>query len=297
MTELVVPYRSGRIAVLADLHLDHWDRTGRNPLQDFKLEEFLKYNNDALIIAGDLINGPPANFQKAFKVLTRYIAADRIYILPGNHDYYRSSLEAEPEMKAVVEASGGHFVQEKVLRHGRSRLFCVTLWTDYALLGDHTEAMQIAERLMNDHRLIARRSPDLGNKLETLPPPTKKRLVSARDLRSMHFRHREWLEKELAKPHPDGDVGQTIVITHHGPHPLVAGHIDKLTPAFCSDLTDLLQDNAIDAWFFGHSHRHHRETIEGCDVRNVSIGYPYERWNLMGYLEDAAFWDSSHGSE
>lgn len=297
MAELIVPYRSGRITVLADLHLDHWGRAGHNPFQDFKLEELLKQDIDALIIAGDLINGPPENLQKAFNFLTGYIAADRIYVLPGNHDYYRSSLEAEPDMTAVVEASGGHFIQEKVLRHGSARLICVTLWTDFELLGDHTEAMQVAERLMNDHRLIARRSPDPSNEFEILLPPTLERRVSAGDLRSLHFRHREWLEKELAKPHPDGDAGQTIVVTHHGPHPLVAGHIDKLTPAFHSDLTDLLQRHAIDTWFFGHSHRHHRDTIEGCDVRNVSIGYPDERWNRMGYLEDAAFWESSHGPE
>lgn len=296
MSEIAIPYRSGRIVVLGDLHLDHWGKIDRNPLRDFELEGLLRPDLDALIIAGDLINGPPQNLKQAFEFLVGYIASDRIYFLPGNHDYYRSSLAAEPEMAAIVEALGGHFIQKAVLRHGTTRVLCATLWTDYGLLGDRADAMSVAERLMNDHRSIARENHDPSNEFEVLLPPSIKRRISAGDLRALHQEHRSWLESELTKSHPYGEDGQTVVITHHGPHPLVAGAIDRLSPAFHSDLTDVLHSHDIDAWFFGHSHRHHREVIEGCDVRNISIGYPDERYNRLGYLEDAAFWESRRGS-
>jgi len=294
---MTIPYRTGRIAVLGDFHLDHWARIGRNPLKDFQLEELLRNDIDALVIAGDLINGPPQNLKKAFEFLTRYVASGRIYVLPGNHDYYRSSLASERKMVEIVEASGGHFLQKTVLRHGATRLLCATLWTDYELFGDRADAMMVAEQLMNDHRFIERDEPDPSSDLEVLLPPLIERLVSAGDLLALHRKHRAWLEGELVKSHPDGEDGQTIVITHHGPHPLVAGAIDRLTPAFHSDLTDVFSAYDIDAWFFGHSHRHHREVIEGCDVRNISIGYPDERFNQLGYLEDAAFWESRRGSQ
>ncbi|KIC44866.1 hypothetical protein RA29_21550, partial [Tateyamaria sp. ANG-S1] len=89
---------------------------------------------------------------------------------------------------------------------------------------------------------------------------------SAGDLRALHLEHRAWLEGELARDYPDSEVGQTVVITHHGPHPLVAGHIDKLTAAFHSDLTDVLSAYDIDAWFFGHSHRHERAKVVTFEI-------------------------------
>jgi len=295
MSKFVIPYRSGRIAVLGDLHLDHWGRAGRNPLRNFQLEELVRHGLDALIIAGDLINGPPVTLTKAFGFLAGYIAPDRIYFLPGNHDYYRSSLAAVAEMVSVIEAAGGYFIQQKVLRHGSTRFLCVTLWTDYDLLGDREEAMQIAERLMNDHQSISRDAPDPANDFEALLPPSVERRVSVGDLRNLHLQHRAWIEAKLTRLHPDGAEGQTVVVTHHGPHPLVAGHIDRLTAAFHSDLADLLEAYKNDAWFFGHSHRHKREGDAGGGIRNVSIGYPEESYNQLGHLEEACIWKSDHG--
>lgn len=296
MTEIHIPYHSGRLAVLADLHLDHWGRANRNPLRDFRLEELLRSELDAVLIAGDLINGPPANMAKALEFLASYVPIGRIYVLPGNHDYYRSSLMAEPEMSAVLHEVGGHFLQQSILHHGTTRILAATLWTDYNLLGQRAEAMDFAAKWMNDHRAIARSTPDPKNEFEVLLPPMAEHRVTPQDLRSIHLLHRAWLESELARSHPAGKVGQTVVVTHHGPHPEVAGNIDKLTPAFHSDLSDILERYDIDVWFFGHSHRHHRATISGCDVRNISLGYPEERHNRLGYLEDACLWDSPRGS-
>ncbi|GAA4227557.1 hypothetical protein GGQ68_004381 [Sagittula marina] len=66
------------------------------------------------------------------------------------------------------------------------------------------------------------------------------------------------------------------MITHHGPHPSAAGPIDGLTPAFHSNLTEVLERSDIDTWFFGHSHRGLSCTVAGTRIQNVSIGYPDE---------------------
>ena len=297
MTDIVIPYRTGRIAVLADFHLDHWRRAGGNPLDDLQLVDLLRSDLDALIIAGDLINGPPGNWTRAFDYLSAYIAPSRIYIFPGNHDYYQSSLAADPAMAAVASAKGAHFVQMRVLRHGMTRFLCATLWTDYDLLGDRKDAMYVAAQIMNDHRSIALGNPAASESYEALLPPPIDRLVTAGDLRAVHVQHRKWLEGELAKAHPDGSPGQTVVVTHHGPHPSVCGPVDRLTPAFHSDLTVMLSSYAIDCWVFGHSHRQLRSLVEGCDIRNVSIGYPDERHDHPDYLIEASLWESRNGPQ
>lgn len=284
MPDQTIPFNSGRLAVLGDLHLDHWQRIDRNPITDFQLEALLRADLDALIVAGDLINGPSTNWPRAIEFLAQYISPEQIYALPGNHDYYHGSLMDDPDLAKMTQSSGANFLQETVLQHGKTRILCCTLWTDFALLGTPEESMRCAVKAMNDYRRIA-----LNNNGPDAIIPS--------DVLDLHIKQRAWLERHLASPHPAGPEGKTIVVTHHGPHPVTAGNIDKLTPAFHSDLSDVLKDHQIDAWLFGHSHRHFRETVAGCDIRNVSIGYPEERHNQLGHLETASIWESDHGPE
>ena len=56
-------------------------------------------------------------------------------------------------------------------------------------------------------------------------------------------------------------AGKTVVVTHHLPHP---GSIhprfadDALAPAFCSDLSELVESSGAALWVHGHTH-------ESCD--------------------------------
>lgn len=285
MSNQTIPFKSGRIAVLGDFHLDHWQRIGRNPIVDFRLEALLRSDLDALIVAGDLINGPSPNWAQAIEFLAQYIAPERVYAFPGNHDYYRGSLQDDLDLAKAAQDCGAQFVQETTLRHGKTRILCCTLWTDFRLLDAPEAAMKFAARAMNDYRRIA------FNK-DRVP-----RWIKPPDLLDLHIKQRAWLEEQLVSPHHDGLGGKTIVVTHHGPHPVTAGNIDNLTPAFHSDLSDIIANYPIDSWFFGHSHRHFREAVTGCDIRNVSIGYPDELHNQRGHLETASVWESDHGSE
>ncbi|MGB0968292.1 MAG: metallophosphoesterase family protein [Halocynthiibacter sp.] len=137
---------------------------------------------------------------------------------------------------------------------------------------------------MGDHRLITKARTE--GALQLVPG------ASPDDLCDIHRDHRAWLQENLHQPHPSDTAGKTVVVSHHGPHPSVAGNIDRLSPAFHSNLTDLLKAHDIDAWFFGHSHRHFRENVEGVDIRNISIGYPEERFNRLDYLDAACLWQS-----
>jgi 3',5'-cyclic AMP phosphodiesterase CpdA len=60
-----IPYRTGRIAILSDLHLDSYARTGQDCMISRGLEDVLDGSLDALIVAGDLTNGPAGRWLQA----------------------------------------------------------------------------------------------------------------------------------------------------------------------------------------------------------------------------------------
>ena len=294
METLRIPFKTGRIVVLGDLHWNSYERLSRDPIAMLGLEDVLS-NTDALILAGDLTNGPADNWSKVFAALADYILPEKIFALPGNHDYYYGSLDDDVLLAAEAEKAGAHFVQKRVLIHGKTRFLCCTLWTDFDLLGGQPHAMSTAQRMMNDFNRIARPS---RKTLRLKDEPTGWRpmpWIKPEDVLNLHQDHRAWLVDALSQP---TDAAQTVVVTHHGPHPDVAGTMDALTPAFHSDFSDIIHGFAPTAWFFGHSHRRLRAIVGETDVRNVSIGYPDElRGQSPSYLKKACVWETKGTSD
>lgn len=291
METLRIPFKTGRIVVLSDLHWNSYERLSPDPISMLGLEDILS-DADALILAGDLTNGPADNWSKVFAALANYVLPEKIYALPGNHDYYNGTLGDDAILEKEASKAGAHFIQKRVLIHGQTRILCCTLWTDFELMGNSADAMTTAQRMMNDFSRIARPAPKTPRlKDEPIgwrPMPW----IKPEDVLNLHRDHRAWLVDALSQPH---NAAQTVVVTHHGPHPDVAGTMDALTPAFHSDLGDLIHGFAPAAWFFGHSHRRLRATVGETDVRNVSIGYPDElRGQSTSYLKGACMWESDH---
>ena len=64
---------------------------------------------------------------------------------------------------------------------------------------------------------------------------------------------RFWLQEALREQFD----GKTIVVTHHLPHPRSVHEQyadDPVTPAFCSDLSQLVENSGAALWVHGHSH-------------------------------------------
>jgi len=286
-----IPYRTGEIVVLADLHFDTYRRFALIPSDVWGLQDMV-WNSDALILAGDLTNGPADRWIQVFQYLSEFIPLNRIYAFPGNHDYYGGHLSDDPALEAVTKNAGAHFVQKQALLHGDTRILCCTLWTDYNLSGEPEIAMRDADLLMADYDRIGAPLPS-GTPASEVPIMRRDRRLKPRETLRVHQDHRAWLSNCLANPHPSGSNGRTVIVTHHGPHRAVAGDIDTLSAAFHSDMSDVLIQYRPDAWFFGHSHRRLRAKIHATDVRNVSIGYAGELINeSISYLREASFWKS-----
>ncbi|PVA06611.1 metallophosphoesterase [Thalassorhabdomicrobium marinisediminis] len=284
---------TGRVAILSDLHCDSYARAGRDPVGAHGLDSIIDGSLDAVIIAGDLTNGPPRRWGRALALLTRYVAPGKIYLLPGNHDYYNGALTDDPLLEAQARSAGAHFIQKSQLYHGDTRFLCCTLWTDFDLLGDAGEAMRVAQRVMNDYEKIWKSSFAPCSEEVELGWGSVARLIDPTDILALHQDHRAWLTESLNDPHRFDEGGRTVIVTHHGPHEAVAGPLDSLTPAFHSDMSDMIERFNPNAWFFGHSHRRLRATVGGTDIRNVSVGYPDEVGRQeAGDLFDACLWES-----
>ena len=140
------------ILATADLHLDLWQRTGRDPIA--ALAPVLGAV-DALIVAGDLTNNPLRRWPDALARLSRLIEPAKVHVLPGNHDYYHFRLDGDDRLRKLVEDAGMTWAQKAEAVIGGVRFLCATLWTDFRLTGDETAAQNAAWLAMNDYLLIS----------------------------------------------------------------------------------------------------------------------------------------------
>ncbi len=143
---------------------------------------------------------------------------------------------------------------------GGVRFLGTTLWTDYCLFRDRSQAFQMeyAERCLNDHYQI-----QFGRKR-----------FSAQHALELHETAKAWLMAELAKPF----AGKTVVVTHHGPHPLSVHPrfaSNHLSGAFVSDLSALMPD--VDLWLHGHTHDGFDYQVGRCRVVANPAGYILNR--------------------
>jgi hypothetical protein len=111
---------------------------------------------------------------------------------------------------------------------------------------------------MNDYRLILRNA--------------RSDILLPRHTAEVHAEHLAWLTDRIARPH----AGPTVIVTHHGPSPCATGPIDRLTPAFSSDLDGWILLHKPDLWLFGHTHRRLAGQVGHTRIMNISQGYPGE---------------------
>lgn len=166
-----------------------------------------------------------------------------IAMVAGNHEYYGRTLGEELEAGRLrARAVGVHLLENDVATFGPLRLLGATLWTDYLLLGRDLQeaAMRAAYEGMRDHKRI---------RWQTEPW----RRFRPHEARALHLRSRQFLERELAKPHE----GPTMLLAHHGAT-REAIEPDKrsslLSAAYASELS-FLERFAPDYVVTGHSHR------------------------------------------
>lgn len=235
-----------RLWVLSDLHVDI-NRAFPLALPDPRPA------HDVVVIAGDIGEGLAEGVD--WIAANGFNRAPVIYV-GGNHEFYGYDRHEELA-RGRLYASGCdniHLLERDEVVIGGVRFLGCTLWTDYALYGDAEQAMRDAGKFLSDHVTIA----------------NKGRSWTPYDARDEHLKGRAWLEQQLAMPFDR----PTVVVTHHAPsessvHPKFRDN--RLTPAFCSNLDDLVAQ--ADLWVHGHTHASFDYKLGKCRVINNPRGY------------------------
>jgi predicted phosphodiesterase len=235
-----------KVQLASDLHLEHLHR-------QFPRETLIRpaHDADVLVLAGDIANASQAvELFGAWPVPVIYVS--------GNHEFYARTYEdILDELRERAVGTSIRFLERDVADFGGVRFVGCTLWSDYRLFADmQLAAMKQAGRSLNDHRVISTRG---GNDF------------SPRNALDVHHESRTWLHEQLTQRYD----GVTVVVSHHGPHPLsvhprYAG--DLLNSAFVSDLTPLL--SKANFWLHGHVHDSFDYEVHGCRVLTNPAGYP-----------------------
>ncbi len=236
-----------RFWVFSDLHLDV------NAAFPFGLPKPWP-EHDAVIIAGDLCEGLARGVQW---IAETGLSAKPVIYVGGNHEFYGHDRIADLSdgRAAAAQHTNIHLLERDRITIADVTILGCTLWTDYELYGTPEASMAMAERLMNDHQMIA-----FGR--------LKWSAVAARD---EHRASAAWLAKKLRLAK---DRAKTVVVSHHAPSPKSSssrffGH--SLSAAFASDLSPLLAQAGL--WVHGHTHLAVDYVHEGCRIVNNPRGY------------------------
>lgn len=207
---------------------------------------------DVVILAGDIGVG----MEGLRWAEARFLDKPVIYV-PGNHEFYHHDTALIEELKSQATDHINVLNDDQVIING-VRFLGSILWTDFALFGEADKffSMQAARQRMTDFSIIQ-------NQGQRFTPE---------DAIQLHTASRDWLAAMLAEPFD----GKTVVVTHHAPssqsvHPRYAH--DLLTPAFASNLENLMDNGRVDLWIHGHMHESFDYKVYGTRVVCNPRGY------------------------
>ncbi len=235
-----------KIHILNDLHIEFKDF--EPPITDA----------DVVVLAGDIGVG----MEGLHWAQARFPDKPVIYV-PGNHEFYQHDITLINELKAEA-ADNIHVLDDDQVIIDGVRFLGSILWTDFALFGEADKffAMQTARQQMTDFSIIQ-------NHGQRFTPE---------DAIKLHEASRDWLTIMLAEPFD----GKTVVVTHHAPssqsvHPRYARNL--LTPAFASNLENLMDGDRVTLWIHGHMHESFDYEVYGTRVVCNPRGYAPEAPN------------------
>jgi len=213
---------------------------------------------DVCVVAGDIADQSPA---KGLQILADTIAAHMpVVAVAGNHDFYRGSfLEGRREAKAASNPNV-FFLDDDWVDIEGVRFVGSSLWTDMDLRGTQKISMHDARSTMNDYKRIKY---------------SKKPFERFKPWRSVkaHLESRSFLQRTLGLP------GKTVVVTHHAPSARSLPDevlLDEASPAYASNLDDLILQDGPAVWIHGHVHHSCDYMIGATRVICNPLGYPGE---------------------
>lgn len=206
-----------KLRVLSDLHFEFHRDGGRSWISDQRDAGW-----DVLVLAGDIT--PLAGFESVFRWFREAARSRPIVYVPGNHEYYGSSVAQVRQGLAALGAVDSllHVLDNRVAVIGGQRFVGSTLWFR------HSGRLAPLDHFFNDFQEIDGLIPWLDTQAE---------------------RSAEFLAREVRR----GDV----VVTHHLPH---GGSVatqfrnSLLNRYFVHDVGPVVEKAGAALWVHGHTH-------------------------------------------
>jgi len=260
-----------KLHILSDLH-NEFLRNSKDLSQHRWDGSIPDTDADIIVLAGDIDTGIQG-VEWAIDESERL--GKHIIYVPGNHEFYHHEYGAlRKKMSSLCDGENVHCLDSGLYVQDDVRFIGATLWTDYeADVSTPRElAMLYVNKALADHQVIKFKTGDNYRKFK----PS--------DALAIHKRDLNWIVKQLAIPFE----GKTVVVTHHGPHPICQHPrypVSEITGAFHSDLSSLIDQHDIALWVYGHTHANLDALISGTRILSNQAGYPGE--NVSGF--DAGF--------
>jgi predicted phosphodiesterase len=231
-----------RLHIVSDLHLE------------FGVYALESADADVLVLAGDV-----GLREAGVKWAAAEAQGRPVIYVPGNHEYYGSSLPRLAEkLRTLGAPSRVHVLDREKVEIDGVRFYGATLWTDFGLLGDPVGGMAAARGVVVDYRRI-RVSPGY-------------RKLRPQDTASIHAATRRWLAEEIAR----GGTPGAVIVSHHAPSKRsIAPQFltDPVSASYASHLDDLVERSGAALWVHGHTHNCVDYAIGSTRVVSNQRGY------------------------
>lgn len=233
-----------KIQYCSDLHLEFPDNKEyilNNPIQPIA---------DILILAGDIVPFKIIdNHQDFFNYISRNFKTT--YWIPGNHEYYYYNVDSSRFLDTKIRENI-FLVNNCVKEVSGINLIFSTLWSNIS-----ESKRWLIQQSLSDFKVIKYND----------------HLFNVDDYNSLHKESLEFIQNALNETSDN----KTVVVTHHAPtfvnYP--EKYVDsKINEAFASNLTELIEDNRIDFWIYGHHHSNVNEfQIDNTKLVTNQLGY------------------------
>lgn len=254
-------------ALMSDVHLEHG---GRN----FDLPDA-----DILLLAGDICVVDDLRDSYMATLIgqrSREFLIDvskkykHVVVIPGNHEYYDGTIEAVTgrvnDFLVSENINNITFNEYGCYTTGGVKVVYATLWTD---MNDSCPlVISQAAGYMNDYQHI---------KCDHFGPDNLSRNLRPSDTLILHEKHRQHIARECANT-----TDKLVVMTHHAPlMSLINRERNPNAVDYCygcTDMEDIIHDNDILVWAYGHVHTRDENVFGGVcgDTKFIS--------NCRGYF-------------
>jgi hypothetical protein len=262
--------------VLSDVHLE---------FNNIKSDD-IKCKSDNLVLCGDIC---PIGLDEYYIFVSRLSNKFKnIFIVYGNHEFYSAEGEDMSTLKNHTR-----FLPKNVYVLDNNVVYIDTYNNVYTESEFEQYNMNLINKSSNLVKVIGSTLwSDVGtsdiklNDFKCIYTKRGKTLTSC-DVKKMFKDNVSYIICELDKE----PKIPTVLITHHGPHPVCNGIYNKsvLSNAFVSYIPELYMKNNLKLCLFGHTHSSVDKILtfeDGNSIRFVSnqFGYPFE--DQTGYEDD-----------